>query len=111
VLFATHFHELADMLGHCDDYHKGKGFFENVSFLCTDVDETEDGYFAYCHRLRPGINRDSHGLKVAQLAGLPYSAVQVAQATLLWLKERRAREESSHVGLQTLGQSLASSSR
>ncbi|OBZ78757.1 MutS 1 [Grifola frondosa] len=42
AMFATHFHELADMLGHTDN-HKGQGAFANVGFFCTDVDETEDG--------------------------------------------------------------------
>jgi hypothetical protein len=37
--FATHFHELTDMLGHTPD-HKGEGFFEDIGFFCTDVDET-----------------------------------------------------------------------
>ncbi|KAG1757360.1 muts domain V-domain-containing protein [Suillus lakei] len=66
ALFATHFHELADMLGYSDS-HRGGGVFQEVGFFCTDVDETDDNHFAYSHRLRPGVNRDSHGLKVAQL--------------------------------------------
>jgi DNA mismatch repair ATPase MutS len=40
ALFATHFHELADMLGRTED-NKGQGRFENVAFYCSDVDETE----------------------------------------------------------------------
>lgn len=40
ALFATHFHELADMLGQSDE-HRGQGFFEDVGFFCTGVDETE----------------------------------------------------------------------
>ena len=39
ALFATHFHELADMLG-CTEDNKGQGVFENVSFFCTDIDES-----------------------------------------------------------------------
>lgn len=39
ALFATHFHELADMLG-CSNDAKGQGVFEHVGFFCTDVDET-----------------------------------------------------------------------
>jgi hypothetical protein len=34
--------------------------------------------FAYSHRLRPGVNKESHGLEVAQLAGMLPSAVAVA---------------------------------
>jgi DNA mismatch repair ATPase MutS len=40
ALFATHFHELADMLGYSND-RNGCGIFENVSFFCTDIDETD----------------------------------------------------------------------
>lgn len=40
VLFATHFHELADMLGHSED-NRGAGIFNAVKFYCTTVDETE----------------------------------------------------------------------
>lgn len=39
-LFATHFHEVADMLG----YMKGistQGYFKDIGFFCTGVDETE----------------------------------------------------------------------
>lgn len=42
----------------------------------------------YSYRLRPGVNRDSHGIKVARLAGLPPSALEVATKTLAWLKEQ-----------------------
>jgi DNA mismatch repair ATPase MutS len=40
ALFATHFHELTDMLGCASDY-KGAGAFRKVGFFCTDVQETE----------------------------------------------------------------------
>jgi DNA mismatch repair ATPase MutS len=42
ALFATHFHELADLLGYSSD-GKGRGVFEDVEFFCTDVDETAVG--------------------------------------------------------------------
>ncbi|KAG5639373.1 hypothetical protein H0H81_003517 [Sphagnurus paluster] len=86
ALFATHFHELSDMLGH--SIQPG-GIFENVDFFCTDVNETENGRFAYQYRLHPGVNRDSHGIKVAQLAGMPLAAISVANNTLAWLKTQR----------------------
>ncbi|KAF8912862.1 muts domain V-domain-containing protein [Gymnopilus junonius] len=84
-LFATHFHELTDMVGNSEGVH-GTGLFHNVHFYCSDVDEVGEGHFTYSHRLRPGINRDSHGLKVARLAGIPSSAIDVAANTLSWLK-------------------------
>lgn len=40
ALFATHFHELADLLGYSEN-GKGLGVFSDVAFFCTDVDETE----------------------------------------------------------------------
>jgi DNA mismatch repair ATPase MutS len=42
ALFATHFHELADMLSYSqsDGGEIRSGLFENVAFFCTDVDET-----------------------------------------------------------------------
>ncbi|KAG1783726.1 muts domain V-domain-containing protein [Suillus placidus] len=100
ALFATHFHELADMLGYSDS-HRGGGVFKEVGFFCTD-----DNHFAYSHRLRPGVNRDSHGLKVAQLAGMPESVVLLAKQALDALKGQ------DHIGsqqLSSLGQSLTSS--
>jgi DNA mismatch repair ATPase MutS len=42
ALFATHFHELSDLLGYSSN-GKGQGVFENVGFFCTDVDETAVG--------------------------------------------------------------------
>lgn len=59
ALFATHFHALADMT---------RGF-EKLACYCTDVLEEENGSFSYVHRLRKGVNRSSHALKVARLAG------------------------------------------
>ncbi|KAI9656025.1 MAG: DNA mismatch repair ATPase msh1 [Bathelium mastoideum] len=71
ALFATHFHVLADLT---------KGF-GNVGYYCTDV--VQDGSdFAYDHQLRPGVNRESHALKVARLAGLPEQAIEVAASVL-----------------------------
>ncbi|KAL0950920.1 hypothetical protein HGRIS_007677 [Hohenbuehelia grisea] len=105
ALFATHFHELSDMLGYPGPSNfSGQGRFQNVSFFCTDVDETDDGRFAYSYRLRPGVNRDSHGLKVAQLAGMPPSAIGIAHHALEYLKTRK--EEALHEELKTLGQEL-----
>jgi len=40
TLFATHFHELAHMLGHTSEA-SGTGAYQNVRFFCTDVDETK----------------------------------------------------------------------
>ncbi|CAG8961028.1 hypothetical protein HYFRA_00002569 [Hymenoscyphus fraxineus] len=75
TLFATHFHDLADMAI--------AGGMEGVGFYCTDVQEDEVGEgFRYVHKLREGVNRSSHALKVARLAGLPEEAITVAKAVL-----------------------------
>ncbi|EOD52178.1 putative 2 protein [Neofusicoccum parvum UCRNP2] len=72
ALFATHFHRLADMTKD----------WEKLGCYCTDVEEGTDGTFAYVHRLRKGINRKSHALKVARVAGLPDEAISVAARVL-----------------------------
>ncbi|KAF9229518.1 hypothetical protein BS17DRAFT_825381 [Gyrodon lividus] len=106
ALFATHFHELADMLAHAEDHHHGSGVFREVGFFCTDVHETEDNFFTYSHRLRPGVNRDSHGLKVAQLAGMPESAVHLAKNVLCALQEQQHIDPTQ---LSALGRELTMS--
>ncbi|CAG8908805.1 unnamed protein product [Penicillium egyptiacum] len=68
VLFATHFHALADMTAD----------FEKLARYCTDVKDMASGAFSFVHRLRKGVNRQSHALKVAQLAGLPKETLEVA---------------------------------
>ncbi|KAF9879861.1 MutS domain V [Colletotrichum karsti] len=79
TLFATHFHKVADLAladGLCESQTRA------VDMYCTDVDEDEDGGFVYVHSLRKGINRQSHALKVAQLANLPEAAMKVARQVL-----------------------------
>jgi len=106
ALFATHFHELTDMLGCTSDY-KGAGAFRKVGFFCTDVQETELGSFAYSHRLRPGVNKESHGIKVAQLAGMPPSAVAVAYDAISRLQRDARMSPFDDHALKALGESLA----
>lgn len=45
ALFATHFHELADMLGYSEN-HRGHGVFSGISFFCTDIDELQASFFS-----------------------------------------------------------------
>lgn len=76
TLFATHFHAIADIT-------EAEGM-DGVGFYCTDVEEDRDGGTGYrfVHRLRQGVNRRSHALKVARLAGLPEEAIAVAEKLL-----------------------------
>jgi DNA mismatch repair ATPase MutS len=78
ALFATHFHVLADMTGSWD----------SVECLCTDVVENagEAKGWSFVHKVRKGVNRKSHALKVARLAGMPQSVVNSAQVILERLK-------------------------
>ncbi|KIW04034.1 uncharacterized protein PV09_04856 [Verruconis gallopava] len=76
ALFATHFHVLADMTRD----------FEHLACYCTDVAEHLDGSFSYVHKLRQGINRNPHALKVARLAGMPEDAIAVASKVLEQIK-------------------------
>lgn len=69
TLFATHFHALADMTRD----------FDKLERYCTDVKEMSSGSFSFVHRLRKGVNRESHALKVARLAGLPVEALEMAE--------------------------------
>lgn len=87
TLFATHFHALADMTQD----------FEGVDCWCTDVEEitgeTSEGQkeWSYMHKLQRGVNRQSHALKVARLAGMPDEAVAVAGEVLQNLRRENVR--------------------
>ncbi|KAL8823781.1 MAG: hypothetical protein Q9191_005558 [Dirinaria sp. TL-2023a] len=72
TLFATHFHAIADM----------SRDFEHLGCYCTDVEQDLSGAFSYVHRLRRGVNRRSHALKVARLAGVPKATIEVAHKVL-----------------------------
>ncbi|MCJ1378255.1 DNA mismatch repair ATPase msh1 [Xylographa soralifera] len=87
TLFATHFHVLADMT---NDW-KGVGCY------CTDVSESSSESFSYVHRLRHGVNRRSHALKVAKLAGIPDSAIDVAARVLSSFQEPTKFEPEEQV--------------
>ncbi|PHH79727.1 hypothetical protein CDD80_3970 [Ophiocordyceps camponoti-rufipedis] len=83
TLFATHFHDVIDLAaeeGLCDP--TGVDAAAIVQTYCTDVQEDGKGGFVYVHKLRKGVNRRSHALKVARLAGLPESAIEAAQRVL-----------------------------
>lgn len=40
ALFATHFHEVTDMLGYMEETAAPQGYFKNIGFFCTDIDQT-----------------------------------------------------------------------
>lgn len=82
ALFATHFHEIADLVAAHGLGVEHGGENGAVEMYCTDVEEDGMGGFSYVHRLRKGVNRDSHALKVARIAGLPEEAIRVAREVL-----------------------------
>ncbi|KAG0374079.1 DNA mismatch repair ATPase msh1 [Mortierella sp. AD032] len=110
TLFATHYHELADMVGAepgafgqermgASDQHlakngiqeegqlRGRGWrgqapLERVRCYQTTLEDQGDGLMTYVHRVVPGICRQSHGIHVARLAGMPQSAIDVSTRIL-----------------------------
>ena len=72
TLFATHFHDLADQT---TDWDK-------LAQYCSDLYEDDSGSFTFIHKLRQGVNRKSHALRVAKMAGLPQSTLDIAQDML-----------------------------
>jgi DNA mismatch repair ATPase MutS len=100
TLFATHFHALTDMTRD----------FEHLGCYCNDVAEHSDGRFSYVHRLQKGVNRQSHALKVARVAGLPENAMVVAAKVLEKLKPTPAQDERVE-GAEKPRQQSASSGR
>ncbi|KAF2831188.1 hypothetical protein CC86DRAFT_282088 [Ophiobolus disseminans] len=93
TLFATHFHTLTNMTTD----------FEKLGCYCNDVSEEPDGKFSYVHRLKKGVNRESHALKVARVAGLPEDAVAVAAQVLKQLKSSASPQQRGKVRLTSVG--------
>ncbi|EAS36825.3 DNA mismatch repair protein Msh1 [Coccidioides immitis RS] len=97
TLFATHFHSLAEMTSN----------FGNLGRYCTSIVEDTDGSFSFIHKLQRGVNRNSHALKVARLAGVPQSVIDVAEAVLNDISlmssqpEARERERSAIVSVKS----------
>lgn len=79
TLFATHFHSVADLVAAEGLCAEETGI---VQMYCTELEEDGTGGFVYNHKLRRGINRQSHALKVARLAGVPDRAIDVALRVL-----------------------------
>lgn len=81
TLFATHFHALTDMTRD----------WPRLACYCTDVLEDDSGSFTFVHRLTKGVNRHSHALKVAKLAGLPPTALKVAETVLQQIRDEKGQ--------------------
>ncbi|KAG0043092.1 DNA mismatch repair ATPase msh1 [Gryganskiella cystojenkinii] len=111
TLFATHYHELADMSGAAldiptlesrvstgkdmaklsgalDRSWEGQAAMERVRCYQTTLEPQGDGSFVYIHQVLPGVCRQSHGIHVAKLAGMPASAIDVSTKVLEVLRQR-----------------------
>ncbi|KAH8551257.1 DNA mismatch repair protein MutS [Umbelopsis sp. PMI_123] len=82
-LFATHYHDLADMLQ--------LGDFNRLSYYKTTIEEDAGGGYIFNHRISPGVCRKSHGIKVAQIAGLPEQVISLAYQTMARLEDQRTQ--------------------
>jgi DNA mismatch repair ATPase MutS len=58
----------------------------------------DDGAWTYLHKLQRGVNRSSHALKVARLAGLPESAIGVAEKMLGDMKSEQQKQNKKDDG-------------
>lgn len=69
----------------------------------------QNGRFAYSYRVRSGVNRDSHGLKVAHLGGMPPVVLQVAKDALDSMRASSADSAIEQDKLRQLGDRLTRS--
>lgn len=82
TIFATHYHELADTMA---------PLYPNLKCYQTCIEENHLGGFRFVHKVKPGVCRQSHGLKVAQLAGLPTEVVEKAKT--IWDSMQSTKEQ------------------
>lgn len=59
----------------------------NSSIMLQDVESFVDAKFSFSHKLVPGISDDSHGLRVAAMAGFPMKGFEFAKTALLNLSD------------------------
>ncbi|WFD25645.1 hypothetical protein MNAN1_000608 [Malassezia nana] len=104
TLFATHYYELADMLGFDQDVSPSEALSKQVAFFCTCLVKYGES-LQFSHRVRPGVNRDSHGLDVARLAGMPDETMNLATKTHEWIVQRGR----AHIDTQGLVQDVLAS--
>jgi DNA mismatch repair protein MutS len=71
VLFAAHYHELADLA-------RTKSGVRNYHFTCAE----QGGEILFLRRMEPGAASRSYGIEVARTAGLPPKVIRRAQEVL-----------------------------
>ncbi|OMJ22370.1 DNA mismatch repair protein MutS [Smittium culicis] len=77
TLFATHYHEITK-------FFQEKSKFKNIKMMQTAIVEVKgkkkkDSTFSYIHKIKPGVCQKSHGIYVAQSAGIPKSVIDDAK--------------------------------
>ena len=87
ALFATHYHELAELEGRL-------AHVANVSLRAKEW----NGDLVFLHEAAPGCADRSYGVQVAKLAGVPAAVVERAREVLARLES----EAVSHAGLDEL---------
>ncbi|MEP1229128.1 MAG: DNA mismatch repair protein MutS [Litorimonas sp.] len=88
ALFATHYHELTDLIEALDGA-------QNASLRAKEW----NGDLVFLHDVRPGAADKSYGIQVAKLAGLPSAAVSRAHEVLTKLEDEAQTTQPS---IQTL---------
>ena len=68
--------------------------FDNVAYYCSDIARDGDAW-VYMHKLKPGVNRESHALQVAKLACMPAEAIDVAADVLAGFERQKNSQSGS----------------
>ncbi|MCL4158811.1 UNVERIFIED_CONTAM: hypothetical protein GTU68_011634, partial [Idotea baltica] len=91
-LFATHYFELTDLANRFDP-------IENVHLDAVE----HNGRIVFMHQIKQGAANKSYGIQVAELAGLPTAALDVARRTLAALESSEiATTESAKTPASTI---------
>jgi DNA mismatch repair protein MutS len=83
TLFATHFHELAEL------EHSLEGI-KNYNITAREVGDE----IVFMRKIAPGVADKSYGIQVGKLAGLPEEVVERSKEVLLYLEEEKISEEA-----------------
>jgi DNA mismatch repair protein MutS len=83
TLFATHFHELAEL------EHSLEGI-KNYNITAREIGDE----IAFMRKIAPGVADKSYGIQVGKLAGLPEEVVERSKEVLLYLEEEKISEEA-----------------
>jgi DNA mismatch repair protein MutS len=73
TLFATHLHELAEMV-----FSGSISSMPKLACFKTSLHERADGTDVFDFKVVPGLVKHSHGIRVARVAGLPADVIEVA---------------------------------